>query len=415
MSRLLPIHHTFAPLGTHAQRGDALRMSYAVWRYKRGKSTKLLRSTLEKYFGAKTSLFASGREGLYALLMELKERPGDEVIVQGYTCVVLPNAIRAAGLKTVYVDIERDTLNLSLDAVREAITPNTKAIICQHTFGIPAPAQALRALCDERGIVLIEDCAHILPDATGPKEIGRYGDAILISFGRDKAISGVAGGAIVCRRLDIADGLAQREARALDLSWWTIARFLEYPQIYAICRPFYGLWIGKAALALCNKLRLLIPILSREEKHGVMAKEIHRMPNACAYLAVRQLARLQAINDHRRRLTSFYVEHLRGMDGIVVPAAVGTDLPLQKFPLFLNAAPKVRRALKKFNIHLDDGWTGCVVCPANISIDETGYEKGADPEAETVCEGILSLPTHPGTSMDDAKEVLRALLRVNTR
>lgn len=408
MSLFRPIHQTFAPLGTRAFRGDALRMSYAVHRYKRGKSTEELRKALENHFHAPAALFASGREGLLALLTELYDKPGDEVIVQGYTCVVVPNAIQAAGMTPVYADIERDTLNLAMDAVEEAITPRTKAIICQHTFGIPAPTNELRKLCDERGIFLIEDCAHVIPDSLGPTEVGKLGDAVLLSFGRDKAISGVSGGAIICRKTHVAEVLKAKEARAVDLSWWTIARLLEYPQIYAFCRPLYGYTVGKILLALFGKAKLLIPILTKEEKRSAMPKTIHRMPNACAYLAVRQFAKLQKINDHRRKITAFYIEHLRAMH-MVIPSAVGSDLPLQKFPVFTLKAEKIRKQLKKSNIHLEDGWTGCVVCPANIKIDETGYKEGLDPEAEAVCEGILSLPTHPGTTLEDAKEVLRKL------
>jgi dTDP-4-amino-4,6-dideoxygalactose transaminase len=137
----------------------------------------MLKRELEKKFDGTTVLFGSGRESLLALLMSLDAKPEDEVILQGYTCVVVPNAIQAAGLVPVYVDIDQDTLNLSMDTVKEAITPKTRAIICQHTFGVPADTKALRTICDDHKIFFIEDCAHVLPDEKGPSEIGRLGNA----------------------------------------------------------------------------------------------------------------------------------------------------------------------------------------------------------------------------------------------
>jgi dTDP-4-amino-4,6-dideoxygalactose transaminase len=88
---------------------------------------------------------------------------------------------------------------------------------------------------------------------------------------------------------------------------------------------------------------------------------------------------------------------------------VQAGLPLQKLPIFIPDAQGVRRALKERNIHLDDGWTTCVVCPASVHLDAVGYEWGKDPEAERRCQQIFSLPTHP-TMTDEQLERLLTLL-----
>jgi dTDP-4-amino-4,6-dideoxygalactose transaminase len=403
-----PIHHTFAPLGDKKQRMRAVKFSYAVWKYKRGKSTKILEQELGRALGGTAFLFASGREALLALLQSLTFNPDDEVIVQSYTCVVVPNAILAAGLKPVYADIEKDTLNLDVRALEKSITHKTKAIICQHTFGIPADTKALRSICDKHNLILIEDCAHVLPDTSGPKEIGASGHYLLLSFGRDKAISGVTGGAIVSRVPHAAAELARYQEDATDLSWWHIARLIEYPTIYALARPFYGIGLGKLFLWLCGKTKLLIPIVSSREKHGRMPRNLHRMPNACAYLVLDQWRRLKEINDHRRSLTRLYMQEARDrgwprLDGIT------PDLPLQKYPLFIKNAEQIRKQLKRKNIYLHDGWTGCVICPAAVNSESVGYIKSEDPKAEEVSVEILSLPTHPGMTQQQANDLCAAL------
>jgi dTDP-4-amino-4,6-dideoxygalactose transaminase len=87
-----------------------------------------------------------GRAGLYAILkaMGLKER--DEVILPGYTCVVVPGAIRHAGATPVYADIRAADFNIDPVGVEKLITPRTRAVIAQHTYGIPADVETLASL-----------------------------------------------------------------------------------------------------------------------------------------------------------------------------------------------------------------------------------------------------------------------------
>ncbi len=409
MSFLHPIHHTFAPMADRGQRMRALRISYAPWAYRRGPAMAALEQSMAMALGGDVITFASGREALLALLLSLHCKEGDEIVVQGYTCVAVPNAIKAAGLRPVYCDITEDTLNLDPAALSHCITKRTRAILCQHTFGIPAKTEKLRMFCDHLQLLLIEDCAHILPDDRGPKSIGAFGDFLLLSFGREKAISGVAGGAIVCRgHAQTARELQDLQKNARDLPWWTVARLLEYPNIYALGKAFYALCIGKAFLWLMGKLHLLVPIYSGEEKHGRMPTTLHRLPNVCAALALEQWKRIRRINDHRRLLTQYYLREARSRAWPIL-AGISDDLPLQKFPLFVQRAEHIRSALKKKNIHLQDGWAGCVVCPPSIDIADTGYELGKDPHAEAVCKEILSLPTHLTMTMEQAKELVEAV------
>lgn len=403
-----PIHHTFAPLADAAQRRLAWKRTWMPWLYRNAGDVKKLETELEKRFQGTAITFGSGRESLLALLKACKLQAGEEVIVQGYTCVVVPNAIHAAGMEVLYADIEKDTLNLDLEAVEAAITPKTRVILCQHTFGIPADTKGLRAICDRHSLLLIEDCAHILPDAKGPDSIGIYGDAMLLSFGRDKAISGVTGGGIVTRNPEIANLLKDMQAKAHPLSWFQIFAYLQYPLLYGIARPLYGSGLGKAILVAAAKAKLLVPILTRSEKTGMMTNQLHQMPGACAALALQQLQKLETINDHRRMLTALYLSHGKEK-GWPLLASVNDSLPLQKFPLFTIGAEAIRRKLKAGNIHLYDGWTGCVVCPDTVNDADAGYKDGQDPEAESACEQILSLPTHPTMTKKQALELCTLL------
>jgi dTDP-4-amino-4,6-dideoxygalactose transaminase len=81
---------------------------------------------------------------------------------------------------------------------------------------------------------------------------------------------------------------------------------------------------------------------------------------------------------------------------------VQNGMAMQKFPMFTKGADAIRTTLKKMNIHLSDGWCGCVICPESADPRDAGYEPGLDPSAESVGEQILSLPTHPTMSKKQA-------------
>jgi dTDP-4-amino-4,6-dideoxygalactose transaminase len=389
-----PIHHTFAPHVDSRTLTATLSLLLQPWKWKEGRDRDELRTALAEQFHADVSLFASGREGLLALLRALQLKNGDEVIVQAYTCIAVPNAITAAGCSPVYADVERETLNLNCEDTEHRITPRTRAIICQHTFGIPADTARLREICDRHNLFLIEDCAHVIPDASGSAPIGVHGDFLLLSFGRDKAIFGITGGAILSRKPEISARLKGEESRATPLGLVRVKQLLLYPLVYSFARPFYGTGLGKGFLAFAKWVGALVPILSQEEKEGRMAPVLHKLPNACAALALQSFQRLKELNDHRRALTALYLKEGQKR-GWLLLTGVTAGLPLQKFPIFVKGADETRGELRNHNIHLDDGWTGCVICPPGSNLASADYKPGSDPEAEAACEKILSLPTHP--------------------
>lgn len=406
-----PIHHTFGP---HATIGFALRswcLFYQPWKWRNGNDRERLRSALKQSFGGDVFLFSSGRESLAALFRAMKILNGEEVIIQAYTCVVVPNAVHAAGGVPIYADVDGDTLNLDCADVERRITPRTRAVIAQHTFGIPANLMRLRKICDDRGIALIEDCAHTLPDdASSP--LARTGDFAMLSFGRDKAISGVSGGAVISRKADVTASLKDAETHAGDLPRSQIVRYLLYPLIYRKARALYLIGLGRIYLALCKKLRLLIPIVTPEEKQGNMVLQLRKLPNACAALALYSLRQLPTTNEHRRDLTHFYITECQKNGWNVIPGIERVTsnhqpVTLQKFPLFFKNADGIRGRLKNENIFLDDGWAGCNICPRGTDTDALGYTQ------EGTCLGvqILSLPTHPTMSLGQAKRLILSLAK----
>lgn len=137
--------------------------------------------------------FSRGSVALYALLLAADVKPGDEVIVPVYTCPEVLRPISEIGARPVFCDIEATTFGVSQAELAKNITPLTRAIIIQHTFGIPSFVGAdLRAQFST--IPLIEDCCHVPVLGPGTAPMGTIGDASFYSFGYGKPLSLGGGG-----------------------------------------------------------------------------------------------------------------------------------------------------------------------------------------------------------------------------
>jgi CDP-4-dehydro-6-deoxyglucose reductase, E1 len=115
----------------------------------------------------------------------LRERPlvpGDEVITPalGFSTTIAP--LYQFGLVPVFVDVELDTLNPSLDAFADAIGDRTRGVVAAHCLGNPFDAAGLAALCSEHGLVLIEDCCDALGSTLGGRPVGTFGQVATYSF-----------------------------------------------------------------------------------------------------------------------------------------------------------------------------------------------------------------------------------------
>lgn len=148
----------------------------------------------------------SNTSGLYAAIGAAGIGPGDEVIVPPTTMSATAMAPLVYGGIPVFADIDEQTFCLSLDAVREALTEKTKAIIAVNLFGQAAPMADLRKLADEKGIILIEDNAQGPLATENGKYCGTIGHIGVFSLNYHKHIHTGEGG--MCCTDD--DGLAQR-------------------------------------------------------------------------------------------------------------------------------------------------------------------------------------------------------------
>jgi dTDP-4-amino-4,6-dideoxygalactose transaminase len=164
------------------------------------------------YHGAKHGIFmANGTVTLQCALGALGVGPGDEVIVPGLTWMATAMAVHYTGATPVFVDIESDTLCLDPAKTRQAVTEKTKAIIPVHLYGSIANLDAILELARERGLAVIEDCAHMQGGKWRGRGVGSWGDIGSFSFQQSKTLSSGEGGICLTNDDTLADRLYRQK------------------------------------------------------------------------------------------------------------------------------------------------------------------------------------------------------------
>ena len=156
-----------------------------------GRFTEKFERELAKYVGARTAVFVnSGSSANLVALSALTSpklgakalKPGDEVlgVAMGFPTTV--NPILQNGLKPVVVDVNLDTLDAKVESLKEAIGPKTRAIMMAHTLGNPFDVDAVKAICKEHNLWLVEDSCDALGSKYGGERTGSFGDTATVSF-----------------------------------------------------------------------------------------------------------------------------------------------------------------------------------------------------------------------------------------
>jgi len=149
---------------------------------------------------------ANGTDALHLALRALGIGPGHEVITSAFTFIGSAEPISYCGATPVFVDIEPDTFNIDPAAVEAAITPRTRAVMPVHLFGQCADLTRLRAICEQRGVALVEDCAQAIGADWEGTRCGGAGVAGCFSFYPSKNLGCYGdGGMVVTRDAGLAE------------------------------------------------------------------------------------------------------------------------------------------------------------------------------------------------------------------
>lgn len=354
-------------------------------------NSKLLNYLKSHYHPQDAQLTYKGREAIALLLNNLNLPRGSYVAINGFTCYAVYQAVRAAGLKPLYLDIEKDELNFSAATLEKALKlpPYTTAVIIQNTLGIPCDIEAIKKICGHNNAVLVEDLAHSIGLVyENGAEAGTIGEASALSFSQDKMIDAVSGGAAIINTLDkLSEPMAKPSTRTQLIS-------RLYPWLtYAIRKTFVS-GFGKVTLKTAKAFKLLPgPMTGSAEK-------IHSLPAWNASQALRAYHKLPKIIIHRQRIAAIYREHLPGKIQFKhIDSAV-----YLRFPIKVEKPEELIKHLKRTGIYLSDRWYDAPVAPKRF-FGKTDYRAGQCPNAEYIAQRIVNLPTHMNVSETQAHQI----------
>lgn len=396
-------------LSPNSERDDvwvALRMFFSPRRWVMGPARLTAERWFAKYFGnGQVLTFNSGRSALFLLLRAFGIGVGDEVLIQAFTCVAVANSVIWAGAKPVYVDID-ETLNLDPSDLPKKVSAKTKAIIVQHTFGVPADMNRISAFARKNNLVVIEDCAHSLGATYEGRKVGTLSDGAIFSFGRDKVVSSVFGGLAtvsethpgVFRRLKELHG-----SIPYPTGFW-IAQQMFHPIAFSFILPWYQLGVGKLILWIFQRIGWLgFPVYTEEKRAQRPSVFPRKYPNGLAALLINQLKKLDRYTTARQEIADLYRQKLKGAKGVtLLESRPGASY--LRFPILVDVPARVLSRAKHQGLILGN-WYHNVIDPKGVVFSSIFYKKGTCPNAEDISSRIVNLPTR--ISKRDAERIIR--------
>jgi len=326
-----------------------------------GPNCDAFESELARYVGCKHAVLSSSwTAAVHLLLLAMKLKPGDEVLVPSLTAFPTIEPVVHAGARPVFVDID-DTCTMDPDAAAAAITPRTVGIIPVHLYGHPADLGRLLPLAQSKGLWLIEDCAQAHGALFNGKKVGSLGLAAGFSFYPSKNLTCFGdGGCVITDNAELA--------------------------------------------AAIKKLR----------NHGRKDKDTHecvgfnqRFNEIQAVVGRLQLARLDELNAQRRAAAEYYRCKLAGLP-VTLPCE--RSYARHVYHLYVIRTPR-RDALRK-HLHARGVQTGIHYPipnhrqPAMLSLYGT---PPVLPRTEQVVSEILSLPMYPALTHQDQDYVVECM------
>lgn len=357
---------------------------------------------------------------LYAILQALEIGPGDAVVVPGYTCVVVPSAVYFVGAKPLYADIDPATFNITLAEIeRVSAGQPVRAVIVQHTYGLPADIGPIRRWATERGIFLIEDCCHALGsryrDVTDANlelwtEVGQLGDAAFFSSQWSKPIATGLGGWAISNNRETSAKLqlfaqekcappALGEATQLALQVG-LHKLLFRPSLY---------WKAQAALRWLAGRGLMVGSSNAAELAIKLEPDYAKRMTGWQRKLVRQgLANRLLRSDQRRELKTFYDAELAraGLPLLEIPPYA--DPILLRYPVRVSDKSAALAAAKAAQVELGD-WFDHPLHPAGLNLEPLDWHSGLCPHGEQAAAEVVNLPMHGRVKQADARKAVELL------
>lgn len=383
-----------------------------------GAEMQRFENELKEYFGVRHCfLVSSGKAALAIILGAIKKGSSgrDAVLIPAFSCYSIPSAIVRARLKVELCDVDPLTLDYDYKQLTQMLSGKQSgagstldrkkllAVIATHLFGCPARVKEVRAKVNDPEVVIIEDAAQAMGEDGENGKLGTSGDISILSLGRGKSLSTLAGGVILTDRDDLAEKIQKKIAA---MPQWKMSRQLLLAAkslvLYLFQHP-HLFWIPK-----------LIPFLKLGETIYDPQFEIKKMTPFQAGLARNWRKKLHAFQRVRSDNGRALNEKLRPLYHCY--CAVGKSFPaLLRFPLLVK-----NKAIKEQILSISQR-NGLGIMPTypdsinKISHLQNFFIGQEYPGAKKLSSLLITLPVHPFVCPRDRQRIIDVLLAVQKK
>lgn len=358
-----------------------------------------------------TVAFLKGRVALHALLRAAGVGPGDEVLVPGFTCVVVPAAILYTGATPVFFDVDLGTMNGDLASARTRVTERTKVVVTQHTFGAISDPDGWQRFAREHGLHLLEDAAHAMGATHGTHVAGRIGDGAFTSLQWSKTVTTGLGG---LARLNTAELRSGFDAIADDYRDPSFGRQVMLGILEAahgiLYRPRTA-WMVQGAYRGLGRLGLVPGSSDTSELELVQEPAGYR----ARFGSLRRrrlrsaLASLESTVTHRRRIAA-RVRDALGEHGFPIQTLHhDADSAHLRVACTVENRDEVLESAARQRIELGD-WFDAPLHPSSAPQEVFGYVEGSCPRADYLTRRLVNVPTHRRIDEAEADRIVRFLV-----
>lgn len=328
-----------------------------------GKEVSGFETELASYLGSKYAVgVASGLDALVLAFRALGIGKGDEVIVAANAYIACFMGISMNGATPVPVEPD-EYYNLDVEKIESALTSKTKAILAVHLYGQTCDMVRLSAICKEKGLFLVEDCAQSQGSLCGDRKSGTFGDIACFSFYPSKNLGAFGdAGAVVTDREDLAE-----------------------------------------------RVRVLRNYGSEKRYHNEVIGYNSRLDEIQAGLLRIRLTHLEELNREREKIALRYLRGIRHPKMVLPTLRDGCS---SVWHLFVVRVEERQRWID----YLGEKGIGTVIhypIPPHLSqaYRDLGYEKGTFPYTEKLADEVLSLPLYHGMTEEETDYVIESINR----
>jgi len=298
-----------------------------------GRFTDLFQKELAKYVGVRSAMFVNSGSSANLLAVSALTSPrlggkalkaGDEVITAAMGFPTTLNPIIQNGCIPVLVDVDRQTYNVNIDALAAAVTPKTKAIVLAHTLGNPFNLDAVKDLCEENDLFLVEDTCDALGTTFRGKRVGSFGDVATLSFYPAHHITTGEGGAVL-----VNSPLLRKEIESFRD--WGRDCYCD-SGVDDTCKKRFGWQLGDLPFGYDHKYTY------SNVGYNLKATEMQ------AALGVRQIGKIDDFVNARKMNFEILYRHLATNPHLELPVATeGSDPAWFGFPILVKETSNVSR------------------------------------------------------------------------